>query len=126
MNLALWIIAIVLAVGFAASGLMKLFVPKDKLVTAGQGWAADFSPTNIRLIGAIEILGALGLILPAALNIAPILVPLAAVGLALVMLGAAVTHARRKEIPNIAVNVVLLVLAIVLAWGRFGPYSSTS
>ena len=48
MNLALWIIAIVLAVVFAASGLMKQFVPKDKLATSGQGWAQDFSPTSIR------------------------------------------------------------------------------
>jgi uncharacterized membrane protein YphA (DoxX/SURF4 family) len=66
MNLALWIIAIVLAVVFAASGLMKQFVPKDKLVTSGQGWAQDFSPTTIRLIGLAEILGAIGLVLPAA------------------------------------------------------------
>ena len=100
MNLALWIIAIVLAVVFAASGLMKQFVPKDKLVTSGQGWAQDFSPTSIRLIGLAEILGAIGLVLPAAVHIAPILVPLAAVGLALVMAGAAAVHARRKEAPN--------------------------
>jgi uncharacterized membrane protein YphA (DoxX/SURF4 family) len=125
MNLALWIIAIVLAVAFAGSGLMKLVVPKDKLVTAGQGWAQDYSPTNIRLIGLVEILGAVGLVLPAAVHIAPILVPLAAVGLALVMVGAIVVHARRKEPMNIAVNVVLIVLAVVVAWGRFGPYSFT-
>jgi uncharacterized membrane protein YphA (DoxX/SURF4 family) len=125
MNLALWIIAIVLAVAFAGSGLMKLVVPKDKLVTAGQGWAQDFSPTNIRLIGLIEILGAVGLVLPAAFHIAPILVPLAAVGLALVMVGAIVVHARRKEPMNIAVNVVLIALAVIVAWGRFGPYSFT-
>jgi uncharacterized membrane protein YphA (DoxX/SURF4 family) len=125
MNLALWIIAIVLAVAFAGSGLMKLVVPKDKLVTAGQGWAEDFSPTNIRLIGLVEILGAIGLVLPAAVHIAPILVPLAAVGLALVMVGAIVVHARRKEPMNIAVNVVLIALAVIVAWGRFGPYSFT-
>jgi uncharacterized membrane protein YphA (DoxX/SURF4 family) len=125
MKLVLWIIAIVLAVGFAGSGLMKLVVPKDKLVTAGQGWAQDYSPTNIRLIGLVEILGAVGLVLPAALHIAPILVPLAAVGLALVMVGAIVVHARRKEPMNIAVNVVLIVLAVIVAWGRFGPYSFT-
>src|SRR6201999_3980677 len=65
MNLALWIIAIVLAAVFAGSGLMKQFVPKDKLVTSGQGWAQDFSPTSIRLIGLAEVLGAAGLILPA-------------------------------------------------------------
>ena len=126
MNLALWIIAIVLAVAFAASGLMKQFVPKDKLVTSGQGWAQDFSPTGIRLIGLAEILGAIGLVLPAAVHIAPILVPLAAVGLALVMAGAAAVHARRKEAPNVVVNAVLLVLAVVVAWGRFEPYTFTS
>ncbi|HXO52663.1 MAG TPA: DoxX family protein [Mycobacterium sp.] len=125
MNLALWIIAIVLAVAFAGSGLMKLVVPKDKLVTAGQGWAQDFSTTSIRLIGLAEILGAIGLVLPAAVHIAPILVPLAAVGLALVMVGAAVVHARRNEPMNIAVNVVLIALAVFVAWGRFGPYSFT-
>jgi uncharacterized membrane protein YfcA len=65
------------------------------------------------------------LVLPAALHIAPILVPLAAVGLALVMVGAIVVHARRKEPMNIAVNVVLIVLAVLVAWGRFGPYSFT-
>jgi uncharacterized membrane protein YphA (DoxX/SURF4 family) len=122
MNLALWTIAIVLAVGFAASGLMKLVRSKEQLVASGFGWAQDFSPTTIRLIGIAEVLGAVGLILPAALHIAPILVPLAAVGLALVMVGAAVVHARRKEAPMVAINVVLLGLAIVVAWGRFGPY----
>jgi uncharacterized membrane protein YphA (DoxX/SURF4 family) len=125
MNLALWIIAIVLAVAFAGSGLMKLVVPKDKLVTAGQGWAQDYSSTNIRLIGLVEVLGAVGLVLPAALHIAPMLVPLAAVGLALVMAGAIVVHARRKEPMNIVVNVVLIVLAVIVALGRFGPYSFT-
>jgi uncharacterized membrane protein YphA (DoxX/SURF4 family) len=126
MNLALWIIAIVLAVGFTASGLMKIFRSKEQLVSSGMGWAQDFSPSTIRLIGVAELLGAIGLILPAALHIAPILVPLAAVGLVLVMVGAAAVHARRKEWPFIAVNVVLMVLAVFVAWGRFGPYSLTS
>src|SRR5882757_7051129 len=125
MNLALWIVAIVLAAAFVGSGLVKEVVPKDKLVTAGQGWAQDYSQTNIRLIGLAEILGAIGLVLPAAVHIAPILVPLAAVGLALVMVGAAVVHARRNEAPMVAMNAVLLVLAVFVAWGRFGPYSFT-
>ena len=125
MNLALWVMAIVLAAVFAASGLMKQFVPKDKLVTSGQGWAQDFSPTSIRLIGLAEILGAIGLVLPGVVHVAPILVPLAAVGLALVMAGAAAVHARRKEAPMVAMNAVLLVLAVFVAWGRFGPYSFT-
>jgi uncharacterized membrane protein YphA (DoxX/SURF4 family) len=122
MNLALWIVAGALAASFAGSGLMKLVVPKDKLVSAGQGWAQDVTPTNIRLIGGVEFLGAAGLILPAVTHIAPILVPLAAIGLALVMVGAAVVHARRNEPVNIGVNAVLLALAVFVAWGRFGPY----
>jgi uncharacterized membrane protein YphA (DoxX/SURF4 family) len=122
MNLALWIVAIVLAATFAGSGLMKLLVPKDKLVNSGQGWAQDYTPTNIRLIGFVELLGAAGLILPAVTHIAPILVPLAAIGLVLVMAGAAMVHARRKEAMNIGVNAVLLALAVFVAWGRFGPY----
>ncbi|MFZ0226136.1 MAG: DoxX family protein, partial [Mycobacterium sp.] len=108
MNLALWIIAIILAITFAGSGLMKQFVAKDKLVTSGQGWAQDYTPTNIRLIGLAEILGAIGLVLPAAVHVAPMLVPLAAVGLALVMAGAVVVHTRRNEPMNVAVNVVLI------------------
>ncbi len=126
MNLALWIVAIVLAAVFTGSGLMKQLVPKDKLVTSGQGWAQDFSPASIRLIGLAEILGAIGLVLPAAVHIAPILVPLAAIGLILVMVGAAVVHSRRNEPMNVAVNVVLIALAAFVAWGRFGPYSFTS
>jgi uncharacterized membrane protein YphA (DoxX/SURF4 family) len=122
MNQALWIVAIVLAASFAGSGLMKLLVPKDKLVSSGQGWAQDYTPTNIRLIGVAELLGAAGLILPAVTHIAPILVPLAAVGLVLVMVGAAAVHARRKEAVNIVVNAVLLGLAVFVAWGRFGPH----
>jgi uncharacterized membrane protein YphA (DoxX/SURF4 family) len=122
MNLALWIVAIVLAATFAGSGLMKLLVPKDKLVNSGQGWAQDYTPTNIRLIGFVELLGAAGLILPAVTHIAPILVPLAAIGLVLVMVGAARVHARRKEAMNIGVNAVILALAVFVAWGRFGPY----
>ena len=126
MKLALWVAAIVLAAAFAGSGLMKQFVPKDKLVTSGQGWAQDFTPTSIRLIGLVEVLGAAGLILPAVTHIAPILVPLAAIGLALVMVGAAIVHARRNEPTNVIVNIVLLALAAFVAWGRLGLYTFTS
>jgi uncharacterized membrane protein YphA (DoxX/SURF4 family) len=123
-NMALWIIAGVLAFAFAGSGIMKLVQSKDKLVASSTGgWAADWSPAAIKLIGVAEILGAIGLIVPAALHVAPILVPLAAVGLILVMIGAAVVHARRHELPNVAICVVLLLLAAFVAWGRFGPLS---
>ncbi len=123
MNVALWIIAGLLAAVFALAGLMKLVQPKDKLAAAGMAWTEDFSAGAIKGIGALEVLGAIGLILPAALDIVPVLTPLAATGLAVTMLGAAIVHARRKETQLIVPNVVLLVLAAVVAWGRVGPHS---
>lgn len=119
MNLTLWIIAGVLAVAFAAIGAMNVVVPKDKLVKSGQGWAVAVSPTTIRLIGTAEILAAIGLILPA---VVPIFVPLAAIGLALVMIGAAVVRAHSL----LGAGAVLLTLALIVAWERFGPYFFTS
>lgn len=123
MNTVLWIIAGLLAAAFLASGLMKLAWPKATLAASGMGWVDDVSDTQVKGIGALEVLAAVGLILPAALDIAPVLVPLAALGLVLIMIGAAVTHGRRGEHQMIAVNAVLLALAAVVAWGRFGPYS---
>lgn len=123
MNITLWIIAAVLALVFLASGTMKLIQPKDKLRASGQGWVENFSPGAIKAIGTVEILGALGLILPALLNVAPTLVPLAATGLSLLMIGAATTHARRQEFGNILVNILLGILATTIAITRFGPYN---
>jgi uncharacterized membrane protein YphA (DoxX/SURF4 family) len=123
MNIVLWVIAGLLAAAFLGAGLMKLTRPREKLAASGMAWTEDFSPGVIKTIGALELLAAIGLILPAALNIAPVLVPLAATGLAVVMIGAMITHARRREFPMIAGNLVLLVLAALVMWGRFGPYS---
>ena len=122
MNVVLWIVAALLAVAFGAAGLMKLTRPKAKLA-ATMAYVEDFSGGAVKAIGALELLAALGLVLPAVTGIAPVLVPLAAVGLVIVMIGAAVVHARRGENQMIVTNVVLLVLAAVVAWGRFGPYS---
>jgi uncharacterized membrane protein YphA (DoxX/SURF4 family) len=121
-NVVLWIIAALLAVAFGAAGLMKLTQPKEKLAPK-MAYVEDFSGGAVKAIGAVEILAALGLVLPAVTGIAPVLVPLAALGLVVVMIGAAVVHARRGENQLIVPNVVLLVLAAVVAWGRFGPYS---
>ncbi len=125
MNVVLWIIAAVLAIAFFAAGVAKLTQPKEKL-RQQMAWVEDFSPGTVKMIGALEILAAIGLIVPAALDIVPVLVPLAATGLVAIMVGAALTHARRKEYPMIAVNSVLLILAAIVAWGRFGPYSFTA
>ena len=125
MNVVLWIIAGLLALAFLGAGLTKLTQPKAKLATT-MGWVEDFSPGVVKVIGALEVLAAIGLVLPAALDVVPVLVPLAAVGLVALMVGAAITHARRRETPMIAINLVLLVLALVVVWGRFGPYSFTA
>ena len=120
MNLTLWIIAGLLAAGFLIAGANKLFIPQEKLAKApGGGWVLDFSAGFVKVLGAVEILGAVGLILPALLGIAPILVPLAAVGLALIMVGAATVEFRRHEYKHVLVNLIYLVLAAFVAWGRF-------
>lgn len=126
MEILLWVIASVLAVLFLAAGGMKLGQTREKLAASGLGWTMDFSANAVKLIGAVEVLAAVGLIVPALVGIAEILVPLAAVGVVLLMVGAAITHARRREYQMVPVNLVLLALAAVVAWGRFGPYSFSS
>lgn len=122
MDVALWIAQILLALMFVAAGVMKATRPKDALEPS-LPWVADFSASAVRLIGVAEILGGLGLVLPAATGIATVLTPLAAVGLAVVMVGAIVVHARRSEPQMIVVNLVLLTILLLVAWGRFGPYA---
>jgi len=120
MNLTLWIIAGLLAAVFLVAGTSKLFIPQEKLAKApGAGWVLDFSAGFVKALGAVEILGAVGLILPALLDIAPILVPLAAVGLALDMAGAAIVEFRRHEFKHALGNLIYLALAVFVAWGRF-------
>ncbi|MGW0418895.1 DoxX family protein [Streptomyces sp. NPDC003015] len=124
MNVALWAVAALLALVFLGAGAAKLAQQKEKLTASpSMGWAEEFSPGAIKAIGLLEVLAALGLILPAAVDIAPVLVPLAATGLALTMLGAAITHSRRGELQSVVVNVILLALTVFVAWGRFGPHS---
>lgn len=123
MNTFLWILAGLLAALFLAAGAAKLLQPKEKVVATSGPWAADYSPGMIKTIGLLEALGALGIVLPAAVDIAVGLVPAAAAGLGLVMIGAGAVHARRGEGRNVAMNVLLLAMAAVVAWGRFGPYS---
>ncbi|MBB6347149.1 DoxX family protein [Nonomuraea muscovyensis] len=122
MNVILWVLQAALAAVFGLAGVMHVTQPKEKLRPM-LPWVEDFSPGQLRLIGVVELLGALGLILPAVTGIAPVLTPLAATGLAITMLGAAATHVRRREPSAVAVNVALLAIAAVIAWGRFGPHA---
>ena len=118
MNIALWIVQVSLALFFLAAGSIQLMRPKAKLAEL-MAWVEDFSARTVRLIGILEILGAIGILLPALTGIFPWLTSPAAVGLLLTMIGAAITHARRSEYSMIAINIVLLVLAAFVAYGRF-------
>jgi hypothetical protein len=125
LNIALWIVAGLLAVGSLAGGALKLILPKDKLAASGWAWVEDFSAGGVRTIGTLEVLAAVGLILPAVVDVAPVLVPVAAVGLALLLIGATVTHLRRHEAKVMVVPLALLALSVFVAVGRFGPQPFT-
>jgi uncharacterized membrane protein len=118
MNTALWIDQILLAVLFFVVGMMKLVMPREQAAERAP-YVEDLTDGQLRTIGVLEVLGAAGLILPAVTGILPWLTPLAAVGLALTMVGAAMLHYRRGEYSNIIVNVVLFALAVFVAYGRF-------
>ena len=98
MNLALWIVAGVLAAVLLVS-TSKAFVPKERIASVGHAaeWVLDFSPGALRAIATLELLAAAGLILPAALDIAPDLVPVTASCVALLFVGAATMRLRRGE-----------------------------
>ena len=128
LNLALWIVAGILAVVFLVASSTKVFVPKEKLAGMGGAasrWVEDFSPGALKAIGALEFLAAVGLIVPAALGIAPVLVPLAATGAVLLFAGAVIMRLRRGERATIIADLVYLAMAAFVAWGRFGPGSFT-
>jgi hypothetical protein len=88
------------------------------LAASGFAVVEDFSASAVKAIGIVEILAAVGLILPAALGIAPVLVPLAAVGVVLLMVGAVIVHIRRHETQAAMVPLALLAVAVLVAWGR--------
>ncbi|WP_367138158.1 DoxX family protein [Saccharothrix sp. HUAS TT1] len=128
MNTALWIVTGLLAAAYFLGGAGKLVIPKAKIVATGRGarWAEGFSSAGVKTIGALEVLAALGLVLPAVLGTAPVLVPLAALGLVLIMIGASVVRFRRREFTLLAVDLVYLALAAFVAWGRLGPAPFTT
>lgn len=115
MLIALWVVNGLLALAFLASGTMKVLRPKESLVAAGMAWTEDFSAPILKLIGLVEVLGAIGLVLPLLLGVAPTLTPIAALGLAIVMSGATVVHVRRKEtaMPPVILGVLAAVSSVL-------------
>lgn len=118
MNITVWIIQGLLAAMFAMAGVMKTTQPMEKLEKS-LPWVKDFSLPMVRFIGVSELLGALGVVLPMATGILVILSPIAATGLAVIMVLASIYHIRKKEFKEIAFNGFLFAMAVVVAYYRF-------
>ncbi|GIJ81418.1 DoxX-like family protein [Micromonospora phaseoli] len=127
MNLALWIAAGLLAVVALAGGISKTFVPRERLrEIRGGEWVGHFSGGFVKTLGILELLAAVGLILPAVVDVAPVLVPVTAACWVLLMVGAMITHLRLGSPRFATLNAIYLALAAFVAWGRFGPESFTA
>ncbi|MCA9876310.1 MAG: DoxX family protein [Thermomicrobiales bacterium] len=111
----LWAAQILLALGMASSGVIKQTLPDVDLAM----YYPYFPPLFMRFIGVCEVLGAIGVIVPAALRIRPELTPLAAAGLAIIMAGAVVTTLMLGAFSAIAIPLVLFLLALFVAYGRW-------
>lgn len=116
LHIALWIVQVLLALAFGMAGAMKTFTPIDELVTK-MSWVSS-APLLPRFIGLAELCGALGMVLPSVTRIRPALTPLAALGLAIIMVLATGLHVVRGELQAVPVTVVLGGLAAFVAWGR--------
>lgn len=119
MRLVVWVVSGLAALAFIGVGLSKLVTAAPDLAAMAQGVPVVL----LRVAGAAEVLGALGLVLPAAFKILPILTPIAASGLVLTMIGATTTNIIIGEYGLLSTNVVLGLLAGFVAWARFGRYA---
>jgi len=115
MTIAYWIVAGLAALAFLAAGFFKLTQSKEALKSKGMAWTDDYSANAVKGIGAAELLGAIGLIAPPLTGIAPVLAPIAAIGLTIIMVLAARTHRRRSEpiIPNVVLGLLTLAAAVL-------------
>jgi uncharacterized membrane protein len=117
MDVVLWIVQVILALLFLRLGVTHAMRPESMRERIPWMWAVPRE--GMLVIGILDILGGIGLILPAATRVLPWLTPLGALCLAILMVFAIVFHARRGELPNIALNAILGLLAAFVAWGRF-------
>ena len=118
LHISLWIAQVILAAVFLMAGVMKSTQPIEQL-GASMSWVNDFSAGMVRFIGISELLGGIGLLLPALLRIKPVLTPLAALGLFTVMVFALVYHITKGEYESLGMNVILGAIAFFIAWGRY-------
>ena len=121
MNAVLWLLQILLALAFLAIGLLMVARSRERLLQVA-GWVEDCPAPAVRAIGVLELLGAVGVVLPGVLGVAGVLVPVAALGLAVILVGAIVTHLLRGEQDEVGLPVALLLAAAVVAAGRLSAW----
>lgn len=121
MDLALWIATVVLAAVALLGGTSKTFVPKARLDAMEGSWTGVTGPGPVKALGVLELLAAVGLVLPPLVGVAPVLVPITATCWAVLMVGAMVTHGRLGQPRLVALTGGYLLVAVFVAWGRFGP-----
>ena len=121
MNKLLLAFQILVTLTFLLLGGQKVVIPPEQLIEMGMWWVEDFSAFQVRAIGALEFLGAVGLNAPYLLKQLPrILVPVSAAGLGATMIGAVATHVTRGDpAPSIVITSVLFVMCVTLAKKRF-------
>lgn len=117
MNILLWIIQIFLAAVFITVGLAKAVVPMPTLRKA-MDWVNEHDPKKVRAIGILETIGGFGLFFPGLYPIHELIIPLAASGLAIIMILAAITNFNRGEKQELITNIVLFILASFVVIGR--------
>lgn len=118
LNISLWVGQVILATMFIMAGVMKSTQPIEELGKA-LPWVNEVSAGLVRFIGISELLGGIGILLPSLLRIKPVLAPLAAAGLAVVMVLAFVYHIVKGEYSVLGINVLLAAIALFVAWGRY-------
>ena len=118
LNVILWIAQVLLAATFVWAAMMKLFQPIDKL-SAMWPWVAEVPVVLLKFTAIVDLLGGLGLVLPALFRIKPKLTPIAAVAVIILMVIASAFHIARGEASVIGANVVFAIFAAFIAWGRF-------
>jgi uncharacterized membrane protein len=120
-NAVLWLLQIVLALAFLALGLLMVTRSRERLLRVA-GWVEDFPEWVVTTTGVLELLGAVGVVLPGVLGVAGVLVPVAALGLVVLLIGAIATHLLRGEQDEVGVPVALLIAAAVVAAGRLSAW----
>lgn len=116
LNIILWVFQVILGLMFIFAGFMKASTPVAELQSQ-MAWVEDVKD-YIAIIGVLELLGGIGLILPSALRIKPLLTVYAAYGIILTMICAAILHINRGEFPDMVTNIVIILIMVFIVWGR--------